>query len=152
MISSMIPLVWFGAGHSPFYRLSSAPPTVSGTCRRTGTSSSVFALPGLTTERSYTFITPDFLDIHARVYVYYIFPIWRSRVVPQNGIMTAILAEADHSSTCIGKRGRHGFWHQEKERWPRTLGPSKTSGPVLSRNVEPLEAVGLTTTPRVFIH
>jgi formylglycine-generating enzyme required for sulfatase activity len=45
-------------GHSPFYRLSSARPPVSGSCRRTETSTSVFALPGLTTEHLYDFTTP----------------------------------------------------------------------------------------------
>src|SRR5262249_2181213 len=59
MVSSMILLAWFGAGHSPFYRLSAARPTVSGTCRRTGTSFSVFALPGLTTEHLYKFTALD---------------------------------------------------------------------------------------------
>src|SRR5262249_40813112 len=92
------------------------------------------------------------LSIFIFLYAYYIFPTRRSRVGPQNGIMTAILAGVDHSIKCMGKRGRDGFWHQVKERWLRTLGPSTTSEPVWSGNAEPLEAVGLTTTPRVLIH
>ena len=60
MKPSMILLVFFGAGHSPFYRLKNARPAESGTCRRTGTSTSVFALPGLTTEHFYKFTTPAF--------------------------------------------------------------------------------------------
>jgi hypothetical protein len=54
MKPSMILLVSFGAGHSPFYRLKNARPAESGMCRRTGTFTSVFALPELTTEFLYT--------------------------------------------------------------------------------------------------
>src|SRR5215831_16733013 len=136
----MILLVWFGAGHSPFYRLSAARPTVSGTCRRTGTSSSAFALPGFTTDHFLQIYHSRFL-LFTRGYVDYIFSIRRSRGGPQNGNMAAILVAVDHSIKCMGKRGRHGFWHQVKERWLRTSGPSTTSEPVLSGNAEPLKAV-----------